>query len=152
MLRSVVTPPEFYFTFGFETPASLQPQPLPGGCQLATPRGTSGTREEKKVLKKTQAVHMTDTWWGGTNTAVSCSSPSDPSPAAGSSLRLSAASSGWRDRVQSWILKRQKKYNTQWPRSRSAVVEKGSWTTYAFVMCWIVLQRHHFAKKKKSKF
>lgn len=50
------------FHDGCETPASLQPQPLPGGCQLATPRGTSGTREEKKVLKKTQAVHMTDAW------------------------------------------------------------------------------------------
>lgn len=63
------------------------------GGQLAIAWGTSGMREEKKVLKKTQAVHMTDTLWGGTNTAVICSCPSDPSTAAaGSSLCLSARS------------------------------------------------------------
>lgn len=77
----------------------VQPRPRPGGRQLATPWGTSGISEEKNVLKKTQAVHMIDTRWGGTNTAVNCSSPSEPSPpaAAGSSLPPSAASSAWRE-------------------------------------------------------
>lgn len=31
------------------------------GCQLAIPWATSGMREEKNVLRNTQAVHMTDT-------------------------------------------------------------------------------------------
>lgn len=51
--------------------------------------GPSGMREEKKVLKNTQAVHMSDTLCGGTKTAVV--GPSDPSSGA-------ATSSAWKDR------------------------------------------------------
>lgn len=40
-------------------------------------------REEKKVLKNTQAVHMSDTLCGGTKTALV--GPSDPSGGAATS-------------------------------------------------------------------
>lgn len=71
------------------------------GVQLAIPWGTSGMREEKKVLKNTHAVHMTDTLWGGTKTATIGPWPSEPSTAApGSSLCLSASSSAWIDRAK----------------------------------------------------
>lgn len=69
--------------------------------QLAIPWGTSGMREDKKVLKKTQTVHMTDTLWGGTKTADIDPCPSDSSSAAAadSSLCLSASSSAWRHKT-----------------------------------------------------
>lgn len=59
--------------------------------------GSSGMREERKLLKKTQAVNMMEKLWRGTNTAVIGLGPSDAAAAASSSwLPLSA----WKDRTQ----------------------------------------------------
>lgn len=48
----------------------VQDQVQVWAAQLTKPWGASGMSEEKKVLKKTQAVHIAEVWCGGTRTAL----------------------------------------------------------------------------------